>query len=144
MSEVIAGYANKEEWADYYKTLLGEQRHFSNSYIVFRPRSQGTLRLQSNNPRDPPLIDPNYFAENYDLGVMVDTMSSGMRLTESEYFRRFAKIYNKTIPGCRLCDSVPYYECYSYLVCVAQSITKTPGHPVGEDINSLRQFRKLD
>ena len=97
--------------------------------------------MSSTNPRDAPLIDPNYFSENYDLGVVVDVMSTGMRMTEQPFFRQYARIYNKTIPGCRLCENnVPYYECYSYLTCVAQTITATSYHPVGKASNTFISF----
>jgi len=138
LTQVLTGYgSNLDEWADYYRPLLGDQRHFYIFYAVYRPRSRGTVRLNSTDPRDPPLIDPNYYANSYDLGAMVDTMSTGMRLTEGQYFRKYARIYNKTIPGCRLCDSRPSYECYSYLACVAQSTSVTTFHPVGESFQEL-------
>jgi choline dehydrogenase-like flavoprotein len=138
LTEILTGYAvNLEEWADYWRPLMGDQRHFYVFYAVYRPRSRGTVRLSSSNPTDPPLIDPNYFANNYDLGVVVDTMSTGMRLTEGKFFRKYAQIYNKTIPGCKLCDSGPYYNCYSYLACVAQTITATSYHPVGKKSSKL-------
>ena len=37
-----------------------------NSYTL-RPRSRGTVRLKSNKIDDPPVIDPNFLAEPYDL-----------------------------------------------------------------------------
>jgi choline dehydrogenase len=43
---------------------------------VCRPRSRGTIRLQSANPQDAPLIDPNYFTDPYDKRTMV----AGLRL----------------------------------------------------------------
>ena len=42
-----------------------------NSYPV-RPRSRGTVRLRSSRPSDHPLIDPNPYAEPYDLERAVD------------------------------------------------------------------------
>ncbi|CAG2111166.1 unnamed protein product, partial [Medioppia subpectinata] len=108
ISSILADYGqNVDEWADYWNGLAGDQRHFWVFYAVYRPRSRGTVRLASSNPRDAPLIDPNYYAENYDLGVVVDTMSTGMRMTEQPFFRQFARIYNRTIPGCQMCDSGP-------------------------------------
>lgn len=34
---------------------------------VLDPKSRGQIKLKSNNPRDVPLIDPNYFSEQQDL-----------------------------------------------------------------------------
>lgn len=42
-----------------------------NSYFV-RPRSRGTVRLASSDPRTKPLIDPNYLADEYDLEVSIE------------------------------------------------------------------------
>ncbi|WP_413798115.1 GMC family oxidoreductase [Streptomyces iranensis] len=42
-----------------------------NSYFV-RPRSRGTVRIASADPARPPLIDPNYLADDYDLDMSVE------------------------------------------------------------------------
>ncbi|MEO0381424.1 MAG: GMC family oxidoreductase N-terminal domain-containing protein [Pseudomonadota bacterium] len=36
-----------------------------------RPRSRGTVRLQSDNPADMPLIDPNYLSDSYDREMSI-------------------------------------------------------------------------
>ena len=46
-----------------------------NSYVL-RPRSRGAVRLASADPRDAPLIDPNYLAERFDLDMSI----AGVRL----------------------------------------------------------------
>ena len=38
---------------------------------LMRPRSRGSVRLASADPRDPPLIDPGFLAEPNDLDVLV-------------------------------------------------------------------------
>jgi hypothetical protein len=35
--------------------------------ILLHPKSRGTIRLQSSDPFDPPLIDPNYFDHQDDI-----------------------------------------------------------------------------
>ena len=45
-----------------------------------RPRSRGTIRLRSGDPLAPPLIDPNYFADPYDLQSTVDGVRLGQDL----------------------------------------------------------------
>ena len=35
-----------------------------------RPTSRGTVKLKTKNPLDAPLIDPNYYASEYDLEIM--------------------------------------------------------------------------
>ena len=41
---------------------------------ALRPRSCGTLRLRSDDPRDEPLIDPNYLADPYDREMAVKSV----------------------------------------------------------------------
>ncbi|CAL1547964.1 unnamed protein product [Lymnaea stagnalis] len=39
--------------------------------LLTRPESRGTLRLRSKDPRDDPIIDPNYYARQEDVDLMV-------------------------------------------------------------------------
>lgn len=39
--------------------------------LLMRPRSRGKIVLNSKNPRDHPIIFPNYFADPHDLDVLV-------------------------------------------------------------------------
>ncbi|GBN68815.1 hypothetical protein AVEN_247257-1 [Araneus ventricosus] len=38
---------------------------------LLHPKSRGTVRLQSTDPYDPPLIDPNYFEDPADVAAIV-------------------------------------------------------------------------
>lgn len=42
-----------------------------NSYFL-RPRSRGSVRISSSDPRRMPLIDPNYLADDYDLEMSIE------------------------------------------------------------------------
>ena len=112
--------------------MLNDNRHFYIFYAIYRPRSRGTVRLRSNSIFDAPLIDPNYFSDPYDLAVAVDVMSTGMQMMEGDYMRQYARIYDRPIPGCNMCLDRPYYKCYSYLACIAQTVTATSYHPVSK------------
>ncbi len=67
-----------------------------------RPASSGTVRLRSTNPRDHPIIDPNYLSEQSDI----DTLADGMRMsyqvgnTKIMKERLNAKSYMTVYPGC--------------------------------------------
>ncbi|KAI1827658.1 GMC oxidoreductase [Xylaria intraflava] len=43
--------------------------HISNALMGMKPTSRGTLTIASKNPRDSPLLDPNYFATEVDRTV---------------------------------------------------------------------------
>ena len=45
-----------------------------------RPKSRGTIRLASADPATPPLIDPNYLAEDYDRTVYPEALAAAQSL----------------------------------------------------------------
>ena len=62
-----------------------------------RPRSRGTLRLRSNDPRVPPAVDPNYFAERHDLLCLADGVRSAQDLMKQPIIARHVRAEH--IPG---------------------------------------------
>lgn len=57
--------------------------HLSHGYslhvCLLRPKSRGSVLIKSNNPKDAPLIDPNFYGERDD----VDRMIKGFKLTRA-------------------------------------------------------------
>ncbi|RWE61248.1 GMC family oxidoreductase N-terminal domain-containing protein [Mesorhizobium sp.] len=87
-----------------------------------RPRSRGTIRLNSANPADSPLIDPNYWADPHDRDMSI----KGLRLAR-EIMRQkalAAYVLREVLPGPTLTsdDELFDYACRS---------SKTDHHPVG-------------
>ncbi|RWC30667.1 MAG: alanine-phosphoribitol ligase [Mesorhizobium sp.] len=87
-----------------------------------RPRSRGTVRLNSANPADSPLIDPNYWADPHDRDMSI----KGLRLAR-EIMRQKALapyVLREVLPGPTLTsdDELFEYACRS---------SKTDHHPVG-------------
>ncbi|RUV71267.1 MAG: alanine-phosphoribitol ligase [Mesorhizobium sp.] len=87
-----------------------------------RPRSRGTVRLNSANPADSPLIDPNYWADPHDRDMSI----KGLRLAR-EIMRQkalAAYVLREVLPGPTLTsdDELFDYACRS---------SKTDHHPVG-------------
>jgi choline dehydrogenase-like flavoprotein len=56
---------------------------FSCHFCLLRPRSRGTVRLQSPDPMAPPLIDPNFLGDPEDLEQMVDGFKVTRRLLDA-------------------------------------------------------------
>jgi choline dehydrogenase len=50
------------------------------------PRSRGTLRLRSTDPRDHPLMDPRYLAEEIDRREMVEAVKAGREIVSQKAF----------------------------------------------------------
>ncbi|MCT8997509.1 GMC family oxidoreductase [Chelativorans intermedius] len=87
-----------------------------------RPRSRGTVRLGSADPRAAPLIDPNYWAEPYDREMAF----RGLRLARDIMRQRALKpfIAREVLPGPEAVDD----EALFTYACRA---AKTDHHPVG-------------
>ncbi|KAK0230106.1 GMC oxidoreductase-domain-containing protein [Armillaria fumosa] len=47
------------------------------------PRSRGSIRINSTNPIDPPLIDPNYFSHPQDLDILNYAIESAKRFVNA-------------------------------------------------------------
>ena len=69
----LAG-AGAEKGVDRVETGLGFKL---NSYTL-RSRSRGILRLRPNKIDDPPIIDPNFLADPYDL----ETQATGVEISQ--------------------------------------------------------------
>ena len=61
-----------------------------NSYFL-RPRSRGTVKLQSNMPTAPPIIDPNYIYDDYDLERSIDGVIQSRDIMSQASFKPFIK-----------------------------------------------------
>jgi choline dehydrogenase-like flavoprotein len=66
------------------------KRHFGHGYschvCLLRPKSRGSVTLASADPLAPPAIDPNYFAEEADLDVMVEGYRLQQRILDAPAF----------------------------------------------------------
>ncbi len=62
-----------------------------------RPESRGTVRLRSADPRDAPLIDPNYLATDWDWHVMREGLKLGREVLAQPAFEEFHR--REDLPG---------------------------------------------
>ncbi len=53
---------------------------------LLRPKSRGSITLASSDPKDAPLIDPNFLAENEDLELLVKGLQYALDVLESNAF----------------------------------------------------------
>ena len=53
---------------------------------VLRPYSRGTVGLNSNNPRDPPIIDPQFLSDGRDMKLLLNGAQIQQRIMESKPF----------------------------------------------------------
>ncbi|MCX4029923.1 choline dehydrogenase [Endozoicomonas sp. SM1973] len=89
---------------------------------LLRPKSRGTVRLRSATFTDTPLIDPNYWAEEYDRRLSVEGFKLARDIMAQPAFRPFIK--GEVMPGA---DAKTDQQIMEY----AKQFSKTDYHPVG-------------
>ena len=87
-----------------------------------RPRSRGTVTLASPDPGEAPLIDPNYWAEPYDLDISLQGLRMAREILRQPALKPF--IRKELLPGPDINDRDALFE-------YACKMAKTDHHPVG-------------
>jgi choline dehydrogenase len=102
-------------------TLPGGNGATCNVYHT-RPHSRGSVTLASNNPADRPIVDPNSFAEPYDLDRHIDGIKLVQEIGRSPSMARFVEREHFPGPDCK---SRVDYEA------AARANARSSYHPVG-------------
>jgi choline dehydrogenase-like flavoprotein len=102
-------------------TQLGEHGCTLNSAFL-RPRSRGTVKLASADPFAHPLIDPNYFAEDYDRRMSIAGLRLAREIMAQPAFRPYLRA--ERLPG-------PDVRSDAEVLAYARQHGKTDYHPVG-------------
>jgi choline dehydrogenase len=89
---------------------------------VARPRSRGSVQLASSDPKDQPLVDPNYFADPEDLRFSIGGIRRAREILLQEPLR--SMIEREVFPG-------PGKTSDDDLADHARRFVKTVYHPVG-------------
>ena len=92
-----------------------------NSYHT-RPRSRGSVTLRTSNPADTPIVDPNSFAEQYDLDRHIEGIRITQEVGRTRSMRRFVESEHFPGPSCKTRKD---YEDAS------RSSARSSYHPVG-------------
>lgn len=87
-----------------------------------RPRSRGTVRLASSDPRAAPLIDPNYWAEPHDRKMSIEGLKIAREIMQQAALKPF--VMAERLPGR---DRMSDEDLFEYGCANA----KTDHHPVG-------------
>ncbi|GBN09727.1 Glucose dehydrogenase [FAD, quinone] [Araneus ventricosus] len=111
-----------------YKPYIGKNT-FTFFPVLLRPKSRGTVRLNSNDSYEYPLIDFNLFQYEEDLDKVVDIMKQCVNIvTNTTAFEKIgAQMFTIKVPGCEK------FDIYSdnYLRCLARNYPINIYHPSG-------------
>ncbi|CAH1183170.1 unnamed protein product [Ceutorhynchus assimilis] len=123
----ILGYT--DEYIESFKTL-NPYSDINVNIELLHPLSEGSVTLNSRDPRDFPLIDPNYFSDpkGVDLELMYEGVKVALKLNETEAFKSL---------GLELI-SIPYPTCDSkfekmskpWWFCALKTLSSTLFHPI--------------
>jgi len=102
-------------------TVPGGNGATCNSYHT-RPRSRGSVTLRSGDPADAPIVDPNSFAEPYDLDRHIDAIEITQEVGRTRSMRRF--VASEHFPGLACKTRKDYEE-------AARANARSSYHPVG-------------
>lgn len=89
---------------------------------LLRPKSSGSVRLASNRPEDKPVIDPNFFADPYDMKTLITG------------FREARRIFTQpALAGMTGAEIEPGAQCRSddEIDAALRKIVNTAYHPTG-------------
>lgn len=81
-----------------------------------RPSSRGYVTLESSNPKELPIIDPQYLSQQDDLRRLVEGFKLAMEVGRTRALREGldADLFAEHLPGCEKYElySEPYLYCY--------------------------------
>lgn len=105
------------------ETQDGKERSaFAIASVVLRPKSRGSLQLQSLNPATAPVIRAGYYSERTDLALMIEGLKAARALARTHAFDGI--FVEEALPGAAVTDDVAL-EAY------IRETSETLYHPVG-------------
>lgn len=114
-------------WDNYFSKLFSKHTATFLS-LILHPKSKGIVRIQSEDPNVPPVIDPKYLSHTEDVKTLVDSVKIIMKLVETDAMKAAGAHLNAIhFPGCD--NHVIFSD--SYLECYVKHLTLTSYHPVG-------------
>ena len=128
LNSTVSQYvANQAEWADYWRPYVGGY-YMALDPVLARPRSRGTVRLNTSDPTGAPLVDPRYLEDNQDFETILDAVRQTVNITIQEPLSGVTVF--PPIPGCRhLCPN--RHLCDDYLRCHIRQLGRSYYNFVG-------------
>ncbi|KAK8778351.1 hypothetical protein V5799_020303 [Amblyomma americanum] len=99
----------------YYKKKRGDYA-FQVVPTLLRPESTGVVRLRSADPKEYPIIDPNFLSAASDRDVIVQGVKLAVQTLTTEAMKRAnVTLWEIPVPGCENAGPVwsdPYLDCF--------------------------------
>lgn len=124
--ESISNYKNNV--ADYLAQENSKKTMYLFLFNLLHPYSKGNISLSTSNPRDHPLIYPNYLHDARDIKATVDGIKMMTKIVNTEYFKSMnGHLGRVKWPECDdlKLDSDEYWKC------IAINLVTTVYHPIG-------------
>ncbi|XP_061176434.1 glucose dehydrogenase [FAD, quinone]-like [Saccostrea echinata] len=111
------------------RNLEGNRGTFFALPILLHPRSRGTIRLQSDDPFDPPIIDPNYLDHPDDIKTLLKGVREILRLGDTAAFKSIGASSKDPLESYTpQCDEIKP-DSDEYWICRIRHFTYTVYHP---------------
>ncbi|SEG92027.1 choline dehydrogenase [Actinacidiphila yanglinensis] len=117
---------------------------FTMAITPIRPVSRGTVRLTSADPRTPPLVDPNYFAEEQDVRTALCGLTAARRIAWSSALAEWG--IEEVSPGLGAVDeeSIGAFARREFSACCQPMGTCAMGEEEMSVVDSELRVRGLD
>ncbi|GAB6028070.1 hypothetical protein CHUAL_002290 [Chamberlinius hualienensis] len=127
-SDIEAIFGISKEILEKYMEPLRNSRSYTVSPFLMRPKSKGTVKLQSSNAMDNPLIDLNMLSHPDDMKIFVEGLKAAFEIGNSSAFKSVGAEFNPAV--CPGCENYTFLS-DNYLECLARQMTYFYFHAAG-------------
>lgn len=126
--DIFLKHGLDDEYNFFYNQLNEDNQVLVIYNAVLSPKSKGRIVLRSKDPKDHPVIYPNYFDNPEDMLTIIKGMQQTMKLAKTKTFKESG--FELIWPGFKSCSA---FEVGSeqFLDCHARELTFSLYHPTG-------------
>ncbi|ESO83275.1 hypothetical protein LOTGIDRAFT_133667 [Lottia gigantea] len=131
VDEVALNFTNEvTNFAEYFNQMTQKDKvGFTFWAVLARPKSRGTLRLNSSDVMDYPIIDPNYLSNKLDVETYIRGIRFLQKIPKTEAGKEIgAELILRPLP---MCTKDNTYDTDDYWECFLRHFAYTVYHPVG-------------
>lgn len=97
------------------------------AYILLHPYSMGNILLKSNNPKDHPLIYPNYFQDSRDVDIAIKGIKMATEIVNTTFIKSINGFLDRmNVPECNSLE----LNSEDYWKCICRNLVTTIYHPI--------------